>query len=171
MAFGSADMKWAHPYCQTILPLSEDGSLWALTPEHPWLCGAESGVKKQYYNHLNTCGVYTNMAYQIQRDEREMNNEKEVAVNKRIIEGFGTDPRAGTALKHGLVMGAHYLLYIYPPYGGQTQGDMQLLWRVNEKDYDTQRFSTAAHQKCTDVIPRMAVSETKPQLSDPCGCC
>jgi competence protein ComEC len=60
--FASSDMRWAHPYCETIDRVMQSTALKNLYP-HQWICGRGAGENKEYMNHKNEAGCYMTMAY------------------------------------------------------------------------------------------------------------
>jgi competence protein ComEC len=61
--FVSSDMKWAHPYCETIARIVETIGPGAELYTHQWLCGAGAGQQKEYRNFDDQVGVYSTMAH------------------------------------------------------------------------------------------------------------
>jgi beta-lactamase superfamily II metal-dependent hydrolase len=60
--FASADMKWAHPYCEVLERVKANTDLWTNMIDHGYLCGVGAGVEKRYEMHTNTeIGIFVNM--------------------------------------------------------------------------------------------------------------
>jgi len=60
--FASADMKWAHPYCETLQRVEENTALWKQPPVHGYLCGEGAGAHKYYELHVDTnVGIFANL--------------------------------------------------------------------------------------------------------------
>jgi hypothetical protein len=98
--FASSDMKWAHPYCETIARIVETIGPGAVLYNHKWLCGRGGGEQKEYQNFTSTDGFYTTMA--------SMTDVKT------------KDPEEGVFYPPGLVQGVQYQLNLY------DDGSMQL---------------------------------------------
>jgi hypothetical protein len=98
--FASSDMKWAHPYCETIARIVETIGPGAVLYNHKWLCGRGGGEQKEYQNFTSTDGFYTTMA--------SMTDVKT------------KDPEEGVFYPPGLVQGVQYQLNLY------DDGTMQL---------------------------------------------
>jgi competence protein ComEC len=91
--FVSSDMKWAHPYCETLARIAETIGPGARLYTHQWLCGHGAGDKKEYRNFTDEAGFYSTMAY--------------------ISEAPQQDPEDGRWYSPGLVQGVQYQLTIY----------------------------------------------------------
>jgi hypothetical protein len=100
-SFTSSDMKWAHPYCDTIARIAETIGPGAVLYKHQWLCGDGSGDSKEYRNWDDTNGFYTTMA----------------SMTDKPME----DPEDGKWYAPGLVQGVQYQLSLY------SDGTMQLI--------------------------------------------
>jgi beta-lactamase superfamily II metal-dependent hydrolase len=62
VVFASADMKWAHPYCEVLARVKENTDLWNDLIDHGYLCGVGAGVAKRYEMHEGTeIGIFVNM--------------------------------------------------------------------------------------------------------------
>ncbi|MGH9932209.1 MAG: ComEC/Rec2 family competence protein [Pyrinomonadaceae bacterium] len=92
-SFASADMKWAHPYCETIARITETIGPGAALYNHNWLCGAGAGEGKLYRNWRNNNGFYTTMAFMTHSPMQ--------------------DPEDGKWYSPGFVQGVQYQLSLY----------------------------------------------------------
>ena len=92
-SFASSDMKWAHPYCETIARIAETIGPGAVLYKHKWLCGRGGGEQKEYQNFHTTDGFYTTMA--------SMTDVKT------------KDPEEGVYYPPGLVQGVQYQLDLF----------------------------------------------------------
>lgn len=61
-SFTSSDMKWAHPYCETIARVITTIGQGVPLYEHQWICGRGAGENKEYENVKDKSGFYTTMA-------------------------------------------------------------------------------------------------------------
>ena len=62
VVFASADMKWAHPYCEVLERVKANTQLSDDMIDHGYLCGVGAGVEKRYEMHTNTeIGIFVNM--------------------------------------------------------------------------------------------------------------
>jgi len=100
-SFASSDMKWAHPYCETIARITETIGPGAALYDHPWICGRGAGEGKEYQNWNDSNGFYTTMAF--------------------MSENPLLDPEDGKWYAPGLVQGVQYQLSLY------DNGWMQLI--------------------------------------------
>jgi len=91
--FASSDMKWAHPYCETLARIAETIGPGAALYKHKWLCGRGGGEQKEYQNFNTTDGFYTTMA--------SMTDVKT------------KDPEEGVYYPPGLVQGVQYQLNLF----------------------------------------------------------
>ncbi|HVT10718.1 MAG TPA: MBL fold metallo-hydrolase [Fimbriimonadaceae bacterium] len=148
MAFASSDMKWAHPYCEVIKRVSDTGNLWQAM-FHWWLCGAGAGVTKNYYNHFSKCGVYSALAFQIQLNQEDMEDD-EMEVNDMLIDQADEDP-VNDPLPDGLVQGAHYTLFIYPKGPFQAKGDVEVAYAAGNMAGSSGRANAWPQAICDDA--------------------
>jgi hypothetical protein len=100
-SFASGDMKWAHPYCDTIARIVDTIGPGAALYDHKWLCGAGAGESKLYRNWTDKNGFYTTMAYMTYSPMQ--------------------DPEDGKWYSPGFVQGVQYQLSLY------DNGYMQLI--------------------------------------------
>jgi competence protein ComEC len=110
-SFASSDMKWAHPYCDTIARIAETIGPGAVLYQHQWLCGDGAGQNKEYRNFDDTNGFYTSMA--------------------NMTDKPLDDPVDGKSYAPGLVQGIQYQLSLY------DNGTMQL---IDSLDHDSGIF-------------------------------
>jgi competence protein ComEC len=92
-SFASADMKWAHPYCETLGNIVEYIGPGAQLYKHKWLCGAGAGNDKEYRNWDDQVGFYTTMAYMTEKPLQDVED--------------------GRWYSPGLVQGVQYQLSLY----------------------------------------------------------
>jgi competence protein ComEC len=117
--FASSDMKWAHPYCDTILRLRAHTVLWNVPSfQHRWICGQGAGENKEYRNCDDAqqgLGIYTTMAY--------------------ITEQFTQVREENTWYAAGLVQGVQYELQIFDEPRSPLQMSMSPDQRSSGKFY------------------------------------
>jgi competence protein ComEC len=100
-SFASADMKWAHPYCETVARVVETIGPGMALYGHKWLCGAGAGNNKEYRNWNDKNGFYSTMA--------------------SMTHSPLQDPKDGVWYSPGLVQGVQYQLTLY------EDGNMRLM--------------------------------------------
>ena len=100
-SFASSDMRWAHPYCETITRVQQTIGSGRALYQHQWLCGEGPAGNQNYTNHTNLAGFYTTMA--------------------SISEFVEWDRDTRQWIAPGMVRGVQYQLSIY------DNGSMQLI--------------------------------------------
>lgn len=115
-SFASSDMKWAHPYCETIARVVDTIGPGADLYQHQWLCGAGAGENKEYRNWNDSNGFYTTMAY--------------------MTDSPMQDPEDGKWYSAGFVQGVQYQLSLY------DNGTMQM---IDTQGHDSGVFIPPPH--------------------------
>jgi beta-lactamase superfamily II metal-dependent hydrolase len=110
-SFASSDMRWAHPYCETINRIANTIGLGRPLYQHQWLCGDGPAGNQTYTNHTNQAGFYTTMA--------------------SISEFVEWDRDTRQWIAPGMVRGVQYQLSMY------DNGSMQL---IDTMGHDSGRF-------------------------------
>jgi beta-lactamase superfamily II metal-dependent hydrolase len=71
VAFASGDMVWAHPYCETITRIVDNGSLENIA-EHYYCCGQGHNDTREYFNNKTKKGVCLNLWYVVKKASEDL---------------------------------------------------------------------------------------------------
>jgi hypothetical protein len=108
--FASGDFRWAHPYCEPICRVIEEGCLQRGMPGFPvwYCCGSGHRDNRQYFNNPTTEGICLNLWYVAKQ-----------APDETLNYGDQIGGRVAGQYQQGTVFGVQWLLYL------PDKGDVQ----------------------------------------------
>jgi competence protein ComEC len=71
VAFASGDMVWAHPYCETVTRIIDNGTLENVS-EHYYCCGQGHNDNREYFNNKVKRGVCLNLWYVVKKSSENL---------------------------------------------------------------------------------------------------